>query len=512
MLTPAERHQLLHAWNATQVAHPPRQLVTTLVEAQADAGGARLAVADGHTALSYQALDQRANQLAHVLQQRGVGPDVPVVLALPRTTTQVVAALAVLKAGGAYLPLDPSWPAERLAQIVREARPALVLTDTTLAHVCATQAAPVLVLDAVWDELVAPAPCHRPAAPVLPEHLAYVIYTSGSTGQPKGIAVTHASLHNLIHWYQRTYQLRGHDRVAHVVGQAFDVAVSDLWTTLASGASLHLPDEGQRRDPQQLVAWLAAQAITVAFVATPLAELVLQRASPDGLVLRVLLTGGDKLRRGPQGALPYLLADNYGPAENTVISTWTEVATGEAGIGRPIDNVQVYVLDAGGQPTPIGVPGELYLGGANLARGYLHRAELTAERFVPHPFGAAGERLYRTGDVVRYRADGGLEFLRRQDQQVKIRGFRVELGEIEAVANQAAGVQACVVLAREEGGQQRQLVGYVVGRGAGVHGGGAAAPPAAPAAGLHGAGGLRGARRAATPAQWQDRPPRPPRA
>ncbi|MBK9712878.1 MAG: AMP-binding protein [Kouleothrix sp.] len=304
LLTPAERHQLLHAWNATQVAHPPRQLVTTLVEAQADAGGARLAVADGHTALSYQALDQRANQLAHVLQQRGVGPDVPVVLALPRTTTQVVAALAVLKAGGAYLPLDPSWPAERLAQIVREARPALVLTDTTLAHVCATQAAPVLVLDAVWDELVAPAPCHRPAAPVLPEHLAYVIYTSGSTGQPKGIAVTHASLHNLIHWYQRTYQLRGHDRVAHVVGQAFDVAVSDLWTTLASGASLHLPDEGQRRDPQQLVAWLAAQAITVAFVATPLAELVLQRASPDGLVLRVLLTGGGQAAARAAGRAP----------------------------------------------------------------------------------------------------------------------------------------------------------------------------------------------------------------
>ncbi|HSN85756.1 MAG TPA: amino acid adenylation domain-containing protein, partial [Thermoanaerobaculia bacterium] len=292
--------------------------------------------------------------------------------------------------------------------------------------------------------------------------MAYVIYTSGSTGKPKGVEVPHGGLSNLVAWHRRAYGVTPSDRATMLAGPAFDASVWEVWPYLASGASVHVPDAGTRSEPDRLLAWMAEQGITLAFLPTPIAEALVETSElPEGLALRALLTGGDRLRHAPSRPLPFALVNHYGPTESSVVTTAGEVPAGRSlpSIGRPIDGLRVWLLDRDLRRVPPGVPGELCVGGRGLARGYLGRPDLTAERFLPDPWGD-GTRLYRTGDLARWRG-GELEFLGRIDHQVKIRGFRIELGEIEAVLREHPGVREAVVAVRERAGEGA-LVAYVV--------------------------------------------------
>jgi non-ribosomal peptide synthase protein (TIGR01720 family) len=297
--------------------------------------------------------------------------------------------------------------------------------------------------------------------------LAYAIYTSGSSGRPKGVAVEHRGLANLVSWHRRAYGIGPGDRASLVAAPGFDASVWEIWGCLAAGASLEIPDDEVRTSPPLLVEWLAAKAITVGFLPTPLAEAVLLERWPRGLALRALLTGGDRLRRGGYRAAGFALVNHYGPTELTVVATAGAVPAagdlvGAPSIGRPIDNVRLFLLDAGARPVPVGAVGEIHLGGVGLARGYLHAADLTAERFRPDAWsGEAGARLYATGDLARWRPSGEIEFLGRVDQQVKVRGFRVELGEIEAALAAIPGVTQAAAVVRDDTPGEGRLVGYL---------------------------------------------------
>jgi amino acid adenylation domain-containing protein/non-ribosomal peptide synthase protein (TIGR01720 family) len=325
-------------------------------------------------------------------------------------------------------------------------------------------------LDRDWEEIGQESKANVGLA-VDVENPAYMIYTSGSTGRPKGVQIQHSSLVNLVCWHQHLYEVTSSDRATQLAGIAFDACVWELWPYLTAGASIHLPDEQTHTSLPKLLRWLGNEAITISFLPTPLAEAALDEQWPKQLALRALLTGGDKLNRRPSEKFDFSMINHYGPTEGTVVATsaqvYAESKTGAVpSIGRPIANTRAYVLDQLGQLTPVGVAGELYIGGAGLARGYWQRAELTAERFIPDPFSAApGQRLYRTGDLVRYLEAGELEYLGRLDQQVKVRGHRIELGEIEAVLGQHEGVRQSVVVAREDVPGQKQLVAYVVSAG-----------------------------------------------
>ena len=290
----------------------------------------------------------------------------------------------------------------------------------------------------------------NPVSVVCAENLAYVIYTSGSTGKPKGVAIAHAGLLNLVYWHHEEYGITASDRATQLAGVGFDASVWELWPYLTAGASVYLTDEQTRLDSRRLIEWLAANRITHCFLPTPLAERLIDEPIPKDTALRYLLTGGDALHRGPRQSLPFQLMNHYGPTENSVVTTSgvvepMDVCEAPPPIGRPISNTQVYVLDRQLQLVPVGVPGQLYIGGDGLARGYWNQPELTAERFIPNPFSAEpGARLYKTGDLARYLPDGNIEYLGRLDHQVKIRGFRIELGEIESVLAAHPSVQDAV--------------------------------------------------------------------
>ncbi len=467
ILTAAERQLLLVTWNATATPVRPPVCLPDLVAAQAARTPEACAVVAADACLTYRELDQRATQLAHYLHTRGVGPEVRVGVGLPRSAALVVGALAILKAGGAYMPLDLSYPTERLAFMLHDAQaPVLLTTAGSGLPPAVLGQTQVVDLMADW-----PAIAQQPTTPlvsgVTPELLAYVIYTSGSTGTPKGVEIPHAGLMNLVTWHQATYQVTPVDRSTLVAGTAFDASVWELWPYLSAGASLHIPDKATRAVPALLLEWLRTHGITLCFLPTPLAEALLAEPQLDGLALRALLTGGDVLHPVAR-ALPFALINHYGPTEYSVVTTWAPVATGPGTatappIGRPIANTQVYVLDRQRQPVPIGVPGELYITGAGLARCYLNQPALTAERFIQAPaMLAPAQRLYWTGDLVRYRADGQLEFLGRLDAQVKLRGLRMELGEIEAVLRQHPQVLETVVVVQDTVPGDKRLVAYVV--------------------------------------------------
>jgi amino acid adenylation domain-containing protein len=416
--------------------------------------------------LSYGELNRRANQLAHHLQNMGVGPEVAVAICVERSVEMVIGFLGILKAGGHYVPLDRSYPKERLALMLKDSGAAVLLTQQRLREILPEQEMPVLCLDADW-ETIAGESAETPVSNVTAANLAYIIYTSGSTGQPKGVAVTHANLLNLVTWHTRIYQVTPEDRATQVASLGFDASVWELWPYLSSGASVFLPDEDTRTTPSRFVAWLNKQRITLCFVPTPLAEIILTEPMPAELSLRALLVGGDKLHGAPKDALPFDLVNHYGPTENTVVATYTNVPTGvdsdEAPpIGRPIANTRIYLLDEYLEPVPVGVPGQLYIGGESLARGYHQDPGMTAQKFIPDPFSTdAGQRLYQTGDLVRYQTDGNLQFIGRVDHQVKIRGYRVELGEIESLLSQHPAVRETIVLARGDG-PGASLVAYLV--------------------------------------------------
>ncbi len=463
ILTDRERREILVDWNSTTLDYPRDTCIHRLVAAQAMRAPDALAVAAGARHLTYGELDRRANQLGRRLGRMGVGPGSLVGVCLERSVDLLVGILGVLKAGGAYVPLDPAYPAERLSFMIEDARMPVLLTHAKLEARLMASPARRLRLDADWPDIAQELDGPLDAG-VTGADLAYVIYTSGSTGTPKGVELQHDGLVNLVTWHQHVYHVTPADRATLLAGLGFDASVWEVWPYLASGASLHIPAEETRIAPPRLLPWLASEGITLCFMATPLLEAALQLPWPSGLKIRAVLTGGDRLHRPPDRGLPFEVVNHYGPTETTVVATWQPVAPDSGGpppIGRPIANTQAYVLDANLEPVPVGVAGELYLGGDGLARGYLNRPELTAERFIVHSLGDRNVRLYRSGDLVKYRPDGALEFIGRGDNQVKIRGFRIELGEIEAVLCRQPLVGEAVVVARDDGARGRQLVAYV---------------------------------------------------
>ncbi len=470
LLSDSERSQLLVTWNATTTSYPQGTCVHMLVEAQVERTPDAIALMCGDALLTYDELNRRANQLAFALRERGIGTESLVAVCMDRTPTMVICLLAILKTGAAYLPLDPTYPAERLAFMLADARVPLVLTTTALSHILGladTHASERLVLDSEPGQtLLAGHSSTNCPSISLPDTRAYVIYTSGSTGQPKGVQITQRGLTNLVCWHQHAFALTSHDRTSHLAGLSFDAAVWELWPSLATGATLCLVDEEIRTSSLHLRDWLVAQQITLSFLPTPLAEQLLDVDWPDNTALHTLLTGGDLLHHASSPTLPFVLVNNYGPTEHTVVTTSGLVTAAHQGIpsiGRPIANTRVYLLDTYLQPVPIGAPGNLYVGGHGLARGYLHRPDLTAERFLPDPFSnQPGARLYKTGDQARYRSDGSLDFLGRTDSQVKIRGYRVEPGEIETLLRRYPAVQQAVVLARVDASNEKRLVAYIV--------------------------------------------------
>jgi amino acid adenylation domain-containing protein len=439
--------------------------VSQMVEEQAAATPDAVALTSGGRVLTYGELEARANRLAHRLRSLGVGPDVLVAICLPRSTELAIGALGILKAGGTYLPLDPSYPPDRLGFILRDARPPVLLAPERVAERLPRGPWRVLSLDA---EECASHPSTPPKTELTGQHLAYVIYTSGSTGRPRGVQVTHEGLLNLVLWHRRAFAVGPKDRATLFASPGFDAAVWELWPYLTSGASVHVPDEDTRLAAESLRDWLVAQGITLCFLPAMLADAVVALPWPDPVALRVLLTGADTVRRHPPRSLPFAVVNNYGPTECTVVATSGPLEpdphpANPPSIGRPISNAVVYILTEDLQGVPFGATGELYVGGRGVARGYLNLPALTAERYIPDPFGSEpGARLYRTGDLARQLDDGQILLIGRCDKQVKIRGHRVEPDEIVAVLDQHESVRESLVVARELSPEDRRLVAYIV--------------------------------------------------
>ncbi|WP_255992082.1 non-ribosomal peptide synthetase [Chitinolyticbacter albus] len=460
LLEPSERQRLLQAGQGPHTPLPEHTL-TALFEAQAARTPHAPAVCCGTVQLDYATLNQRANQLAHQLRQLGVGPDQLVALCVERGVDLLIGLLGILKAGAAYVPLDPDYPPQRLAWMLQDTAAPVLLTQAALqprlpAH------PQVWCLDRDWSR-IATQPVDNPPDLALPQHLAYCIYTSGSTGTPKGAINTRQGLLNLLQWYADP-ALGSVERVLLASSPSFDLTQKNLFAPLLAGGLLVIP-EGPLADVTALQTAVRTHRPTRINCA-PSAFRAFQ-LPPDCPVPTVVLGGEpiDAALAATLAAQGVTLVNSYGPTECADVAVWhaQTTAAGEVPLGRPLPNVRVYVLDEAWQPVPSGVIGELYLAGSGVARGYLHRPELTAERFVPDPFGPPGSRMYRTGDLVRWRADGCLAFLGRADQQVKLRGLRIEPGEIEQALLQCAGVRAAAVLVREDQPGQQRLVAYVAG-------------------------------------------------
>jgi amino acid adenylation domain-containing protein len=443
--------------------------VSARVAGHALASAERIALDDGKTRLSFAELHQRSTQVAARLLDAGVPAESCIGLFLDRSADFVVAALGVLKAGAAYLPLDPSTPVDRIGFILGDAGAPLVLTHRGKSRELTKLPCPLLELEALQDESSSVALTGHAdhAAPSL-DRLAYVIYTSGSTGQPKGVEITHGNLLNLIEWHQAAFNVTAADRASQVAGLGFDAAVWEIWPHLTAGASVHFADEATRRSPALLRDWIVAQQITISFVPTVLAEQLLHSDWPANTQLRTLLTGADTLHRRPRAGLPFKLVNNYGPTECTVVAT-SGVVTAESAtdaapsIGRPISDTTALILDEQLQPVAAGEPGELCLAGSLVGRGYRNNPQLTVSQFVQFTV-RPGEslRIYRTGDRARLLENGEITFLGRVDDQVKLRGYRIELGEIVASLNRFLGVEGSAAIVRDDGGAGPQLVAYVV--------------------------------------------------
>ena len=477
LLDADERRLLLHTWNATEATYPEHQCVHELVEARARQTPEAVALVTEHEQLSYHALNARANRLARHLVTLRVGPDVPVAVCAERSIAMVVSLLAVLKAGGAYLPLDPAYSSTRLAHVLDDAKPPVVLVDPVGrkalgdalgdAHRAQHTLVDVSIESPSWDDLPPDNLSPHPLG-LTSRHLAYVIYTSGSTGVPKGVMVEHRQLVNLVTWHIDRFDLHVGSRVPATASLAFDASVWEIWSALCAGATLLLPPAGLASDPAALLQWWRGQSMDCAFLVTPLALLAMQAGLPQGL--KSLLIGGDRITALPAGLPTSLrIVNNYGPTETTivVISGEIEPHSGDSlyPIGKPIANTRIYLLDESEAPVPLGAVGELYIGGAGVARGYFNRPDLTAERFLPDPFArAAGQsdaRMYRTGDLARYLPDGNLAFVGRNDDQVKIRGFRIEPGEIAVQLATHDAVRDAIVIARHDSAGNARLLAYV---------------------------------------------------
>nr|QEO74826.1 condensation domain-containing protein [uncultured bacterium] len=466
MLTEEEKRRLLVEWNETASEYPRALCMHELFEEQARRRPDAVAVESVGGQVTYRELNERANRLARHLRRLGVGAETRVGLYLSRTTELVVAMLGILKAGGAYVPLDAEYPPERVAFMLADSEARIVLTEGALIDTLPLSEAEAVCLDAEWERIAqeSPAPLARVATS---DQLAYIIYTSGSTGRPKGVAIEHRAAVAMCAWSQEIYTPSELERVLASTSICFDLSVYELFVTLSVGGTVVLA-----ANALELPSLAAADSVTlVNTVPSAIAELLRLGGVPRSV--RVINLAGEALqsrlvRRLYEQATIEAVYNLYGPSEDTTYSTWMLMPKGSdrtPPIGRPISNTQAYVLDRQLRPVAVGVAGELYLGGAGLSRGYVNRPEATSEKYIANPFGAVpGARMYKTGDVVRYRPDGVLEYLGRADHQVKVRGFRIELGEVEAALNSHAAVRECVVVARDEADGAKRLVAYVVGR------------------------------------------------
>jgi amino acid adenylation domain-containing protein len=477
LLTAAEQHQLLVEWNNTQAEYPKDQCLHELFEATVEHTPDAVAVVFDNQQLTYRELNTKANQLAKYLQKLGVTPEVLVGIYLERSLSMAIAILATLKAGGAYIPLDPTYPRDRLSGMVEDSQVKVLLTQQQLIIELPETQADVVYLDQDWDLIAQEQPDNCSSA-VTPENLAYIIYTSGSTGKPKGAMVAHQALVNYALEIAKQFKLKIGDRVLQFASVGFDVVVEELFPTWLSGATVVLLESKQPISGTELLQLIHKHQLTVFELPTAywhqwVYELS-QTQTPLPTCVRLIIIGGETV--SPQQLAAWQkfgsdLVHVYGLTETTVTSTLYHLASGvypqqlnnsNLPIGRPIANTQIYILDEALQPVPVGVVGELYIGGVGLGRGYLNRGDITAQRFIPHPFSdKGGERLYKTGDLARYLADGNIKCLGRIDHQVKFRGFRIEPGEIEAAINQHPAVCASVVVLREDEPGNKTLVAYI---------------------------------------------------
>jgi len=464
LLTAAERRQILTEWNATTAPFPRQHGVREAFERHAQTQPQAPAVRLGDRELTYGGLDAGANRLARHLREHGVTDGATVALCLPRSPEMILAALASWKAGAAYLPMDPDQPDDRLELMLEESGAAALVTTAAARQRFKAYSRPIVCLDRD-QALIERHAATNPGGSYSEDALAYVIFTSGSLGKPKGVEIEHRGLMNLVAWHIEAFDVVPGDRAMQFASVGFDAAVWEVWPYLAAGASIVVVDDAVRYSPAHLPEWLAANGITHCFVPTPIVDVVVRRPWPPGSALRVLLTGGDRLRRGVPAGLPFSVFNAYGPTENSVVTTWAPVPeesddSAPPPIGRPIANVELFVVDRNGEFVPAGVPGELWIGGAGLARGYCNAPGLSAERFVPHPL-KPERKVYRSGDRVRYLSGGNLEFLGRVDEQIKIRGFRIEPGEIEALLVRQPNVESACVVAREDAPGETRLVAYL---------------------------------------------------
>lgn len=480
LLDDEESRRLLVEWNATEAGYSADACIHHLFELQAEQTPATTAVVFNGESLSYGQLNERANQLARRLRGLGVGPDVLVAVCMNRSLDMIVSLLATLKAGGAYLPLDPSYPADHLAVILQDARPRVVLAEKRSLDKLSKCEARVVPVDSE-RELTDQQEKQNLGVEVKADNLAYVIYTSGSTGTPKGVLIEHRSLVNYSQFAASHYALGPGDRVLQFASISFDASAEEIYACLTSGATLVLRTEGMASSISSLLEKCGGWRITVLDLPTAYWHEMAAAICSESLVLpselRLVIIGGEsasaeKLRQWQKSVGKNVrLVNTYGPTEATIVTTVCDLTRSEeyvsnlksVPLGRPVSNAKIYILDRHGQPVPVGIPGELCIGGAGLARGYLNRPELTSEKFIPDPFADCEDgRLYKTGDLARYLPDGNIEFCGRADDQVKIHGFRIELGEIEAVIARSSIASSAVVLAREDATGDKRLVAYIV--------------------------------------------------
>ncbi|MBV9760558.1 MAG: non-ribosomal peptide synthetase [Acidobacteriaceae bacterium] len=453
-------------WAQRRVTYDSRGAsVMAQVAVQASFRPLERALVAGQEVISYRDLDARSNQVARTLRSLGVGPDALVGIWAPRSIAFTVATLATLKAGGAYVPIDVATPAERAAWMLDDAGPVALLTTPDLVDKVRGRWHTILIDDdAFGSESTGPIECMAE-----PDNLAYVIYTSGSTGRPKGVEISHSSLSNLVSWHQEAFDVKPSDRASQLASPGFDAAVWEVWPYLTAGASLHLVDEAARSEPVALRDWMISEGITIGFVPTALAERMIVLDWPTNTSLRYMLTGADALRRYPRPGLPFVLVNNYGPTENTVVTTSGVVHGGgdreaRPTIGRPIQNVQVYIVDSDLKQVATGQRGEICIAGKGVARGYRNAPQLTEEKFVPNPFDSDHSgRLYKTGDLGSTLPNGEVQFHGRIDEQVKIRGYRIEPNEIASALTRHPEIEASLVVAQEQE-DNRELVAYVVAK------------------------------------------------
>ncbi|MDP0483007.1 non-ribosomal peptide synthetase DhbF [Bacillus subtilis] len=468
LLLPEEKEKVISKWNETAKSEKLVSL-QDMFEKQAVLTPERIALMCDDIQVNYRKLNEEANRLARLLIEKGIGPEQFVALALPRSPEMVASMLGVLKTGAAYLPLDPEFPADRISYMLEDAKPSCIITTEEIAASLPDDlAVPELVLDqAVTQEIIKRYSPENQDVSVSLDHPAYIIYTSGSTGRPKGVVVTQKSLSNFLLSMQEAFSLGEEDRLLAVTTVAFDISALELYLPLISGAQIVIARKETIREPHALAQMIENFDINI-MQATPTLWHALVTSEPEKLRGLRVLVGGEALPSGLLQALQDLhcsVTNLYGPTETTIWSAAAFLEEGLKGvppIGKPIWNTQVYVLDNGLQPVPPGVVGELYIAGTGLARGYFHRPDLTAERFVADPYGPPGTRMYRTGDQARWRADGSLDYIGRADHQIKIRGFRIELGEIDAVLANHPHIEQAAVVVREDQPGDKRLVAYVV--------------------------------------------------